>query len=108
MAGSELTCSQIQGGCGCDLMDKILNFDLGLQDLLDSETLGRTPNFDFLFVKTRLKLFISLPFIKHYNTCHCKVLALVHYFVSWAPMYLLIFFSVPFIPENLCYLDVIG
>lgn len=71
-------CSEIQGGCECDLMDTILSLDLGLQDLLNSGALGRTPNFDFLFVKLRIKLFISLPFLKHYNTCHCKVLAFIH------------------------------
>lgn len=62
-------------GYGCDLVDKILTLDFGLRDLLDSEVLGRTPNLDFLFVKTRIKLFLSLHFIKLYNKCHCKVLA---------------------------------
>lgn len=77
-------CSQILGGYGCDLMDEILNLVLGLQDLLNIEALGKAPNFNFLFVKIRIKLFLSLPFIKHYNTCHCKVHAFLHYFVSWA------------------------
>lgn len=56
----------------------ILNLDLGLQGLLDSKTLGRTPHLNFLFVRTGIKLFLSLPFLKYYDTCHCKVLALIH------------------------------
>jgi len=86
---------QIQGGCGCDLVDKVLNLDLDLLDLLDSKTLGRTPHLSLLFVRTKIKLFLSLPFVKYCDTRCCKALCVLGLYIA------LIFFTRPFIPDSL-------